>query len=150
MQAWFAQLVRGPVPGAVVVAGVFTFIAAQLVSVETKRPGLVASTHGALTLAEGQAIASRVVGELQGSSAHHIRIAEGVDAHYHAVHDETVVILTGRGTMTLGEESQEVEPGSVILIPRGTIHSFRVSGEPVEALSVFAPAFDGKDRIFVD
>lgn len=150
MQAWFARLMRGPVPGAFAVGAVFTFVAAQLVSEETTRHGVVESTTGALTLAEGQALAARVVGELSASSAHHLRVAEGVKPHYHAVHDETVVVLSGRGVMTLGEETHDVEPGSVILIPRGTVHSLRVVGDPLEAISVFAPPFDGKDRIFVE
>ncbi|MBN9113547.1 MAG: cupin domain-containing protein [Pseudonocardia sp.] len=37
-------------------------------------------------------------------------------------------VLEGRFTFTLGEEEREVEPGSWVLVPRGTRHGFTATG----------------------
>ena len=61
-----------------------------------------------------------------------------------------MVIWSGRGRMRLGKETVIVGEGSVLFIPRGTRHSFVPFGpDKAVALSIFSPAFDGKDRIFV-
>ena len=150
MKRWFSQLLRGQVPGAFVLAGITTFVAAQLVSHDASRRGVAYSAAEGLTHAEGEALVSHAVGALDGSSAHHLRIANGVAGHYHVAHDETVFILSGTGVFTMAEETHSIGPGSVLLIPRGTVHALAVTEGPMEALSVFAPEFDGKDRVFVD
>jgi len=71
-------------------------------------------------------------------------------AHYHATHEEVVYIIRGHGKMRLGDKTQEVQAGDIIYIPRKTVHSFVPEGGDCQALSIYAPAFDGKDRIFVE
>lgn len=73
-----------------------------------------------------------------------------IAAHYHAKHDETVVVLRGMGKMRLGAIEREVRPGDLVFVPKGAIHDFRPSSEDCVAVSCFAPTFDGKDRVFVD
>ena len=71
--------------------------------------------------------------------------------HYHQDHAETVYILEGTGTMTLGEDTIQVKAGDFIYIPPGTHHSVVVtSEEPMKVLSVQAPEFKGVDRHFVE
>jgi len=48
-------------------------------------------------------------------------------------------VLEGRFTFTLGEEEREVEPGSWVLVPRGTRHGFTASAD-ARALILVAPA----------
>ena len=72
-----------------------------------------------------------------------------VKVHYHAKHEETVVVLRGSGVFTMGKERHEVKPGDVMHIVRGTVHSFVPSSPDVVVVSMFSPKFDGVDRIFV-
>jgi len=71
-------------------------------------------------------------------------------AHYHAEHEEVVYVVKGSGTMELAGEKKGVKEGDIIYIPRKTVHSFTPKGKDGQVLSIFAPAFDGKDRIFVE
>ncbi len=75
---------------------------------------------------------------------------EPLKAHYHATHEEVVYVIKGYGKMTLGDKTQDVKEGDIIFIPRKTLHSFTPEGGDCQVLSVFAPAFDGKDRVFLD
>jgi len=71
-----------------------------------------------------------------------------VPSHYHADHDELVVILEGAGTFTIEGRAREVKAGDVQVIPRGAVHSFVHAGGPTTAVvSIFSPRFDPKDRI---
>ncbi len=80
-----------------------------------------------------------------------IYIKEGVGIHYHAEHTEQLVVLAGKGVMTLGGETIPIRKGDFIMIPRNVHHSVRVtSRKPLKVLSVQAPEFKGKDRIFLD
>jgi len=75
---------------------------------------------------------------------------EGGFLHYHAEHDETLFIASGTGTFDLGGDERPIGPGTVIFIPRGTIHEPKLmSGGTM--LSIYAPAFDPEhpDRYFV-
>jgi len=73
-----------------------------------------------------------------------------IPAHIHVQHEEVVYVVKGSGTMRLGDERREVREGDIVYIPRKTVHSFTPKGKGCQALSIFAPAFDGKDRIFVE
>ena len=152
MRGWLHALVRGPVGPALLASGIFTFIAVQWSSSGDRgEPEPVFySASGGLTAGEGENVVTKVVGSYESASVHHLRVAEGVRPHYHAAHDETVVVLSGRGRMTIGDETREVAAGTVLVMPRGTVHSLEVTGEALEAVSVFSPRFDGEDRVFVD
>ena len=80
-----------------------------------------------------------------------IVIKKEVKLHKHIQHSEHVVVLEGSGQMTLGSKGFAVKKGDVIFIPKNTIHGVISTGEqPLKVLSVQAPKFDGKDRIFID
>ncbi len=85
------------------------------------------------------------------SSHHAVWIQDREQPHRHDRHDLFVVIVSGHGTMRLGAEARPVGEGSILYVPRGTPHAFTNEfGEPALAYAVYAPAFDGKDRIDVD
>jgi mannose-6-phosphate isomerase-like protein (cupin superfamily) len=91
------------------------------------------------------------IGSTPDATVFLVWVKQQVQAHYHADHTETVIVLEGEGVMTLGEEMQMLKPGVVVVIPSGTIHEVQVtSKEPMKVLSVQAPEFDGSDRILVD
>ncbi len=61
-----------------------------------------------------------------------------------------MVIARGFGTMRIGDQTQPVGEGSVLYVPRGTVHAFaNQSGAPSVAYVVYTPPFDGKDRVEV-
>lgn len=80
-----------------------------------------------------------------------IWIKQEVRPHLHAVHSEHVYVLEGTGKMLLGDKTIAVKAGDLLFIPPQTIHALRVtSAEPMKVLSLQAPEFDGKDRVFID
>ena len=80
-----------------------------------------------------------------------IVIKKEVKAHKHLNHTEHVVVLAGTGQMKLGDKQFEIKKGDVLLIPKNTVHSVKTtSKDPLKVLSLHAPYFDGKDRIFID
>ena len=87
----------------------------------------------------------------QTLSASMVQIRQKLSLHYHLVSEEIVYVIKGRGIMTVGKEIRPIQPGDVIAIPRGVAHSVENrSPEPLVAVSVMSPPFDGKDRIFVE
>ena len=85
----------------------------------------------------------------QGMSANLVQVRTRVRAHLHRDHEETVLILEGRGIFVLGERGYPVKSGSIIIIPRRAVHSYEAQ-EPTVALSFFNPPFDNADRTFVE
>lgn len=80
-----------------------------------------------------------------------IWVGNKVRPHYHAHHSETVVVLEGEALMRLGDKYFPIKSGASIFIPKGTIHSVEVTSEQkLKVISVQAPRFEGKDRIFID
>lgn len=74
-----------------------------------------------------------------------------VKMHYHAFHTENVMVIEGKGIMKLGDKEFEIKEGDLIVIPKGTKHLVKSTGEkPLKVISVQSPYFDGKDRVMVD
>lgn len=60
----------------------------------------------------------------------------GVDLHTHP-YPETFVLLEGRGRWTAGDTVVDLEPDHVLVVPAGTPHGFRNTGdEPLLVVSV--------------
>ncbi|WP_298961799.1 cupin domain-containing protein [uncultured Methylobacterium sp.] len=67
-------------------------------------------------------------------------------AHYHRDWDETVYGLAGVVTFTVGGKLQEIGPGDVLFIARGTVHGFtNASGAPATCLCVLTPGVLGPE-----
>ena len=80
-----------------------------------------------------------------------IFIKQMVPLHKHLNHTETIYVLEGRGIFQQGDEHFEIGPGDYLRIPEGTPHAVKVtSSETLKVLSVQAPEFLGKDRIFIE
>lgn len=83
------------------------------------------------------------------SSSFVIFIKKEVKEHKHATHTEHVVVLDGTAIMKVDGKSFKIKKGDVIFIPKNTWHYVKVTSKvPLKVLSVQAPNFDGKDRIF--
>lgn len=82
------------------------------------------------------------------TSHHLVAIRHAEVPHRHDQHDLWVVLLRGHGTMLIGTEVRPVGEGSILYVPRGTLHAFNNAGSaPAVAYAVYSPAFDGKDRV---
>jgi mannose-6-phosphate isomerase-like protein (cupin superfamily) len=84
-------------------------------------------------------------------TSHHVGAIRGAERpHRHDHHDQWVMIVRGHGTMRIGDETRPLGEGSVVFVPQGVVHAFTNAGpEPAISLLVYAPPFDGKDRIQV-
>jgi mannose-6-phosphate isomerase-like protein (cupin superfamily) len=79
------------------------------------------------------------------------RIYRTVPAHYHATCDEYLLVISGRGTIFIGDSAPfEVTPGRLVFFKKGTVHGLTVIEHPFAFLSVDTPRRDPKDITFVD
>jgi len=94
-----------------------------------------------------QDIAIRHLHRGTDSSTHLVRISGKESPHFHDRHDLTVSIISGTAVVHFKDHEVSVQPGDVIYIPKGTFH-WAENTDPVAsvAFTMFAPAFDGKDR----
>lgn len=84
-------------------------------------------------------------------SAFIIWVKEEVKSHFHANHTEFIYILAGEAEMRLGDSLLVVKAGDFFIIPPGTVHSVKVTGDiPLKVISIQTPEFKGNDRIWVD
>jgi mannose-6-phosphate isomerase-like protein (cupin superfamily) len=81
------------------------------------------------------------------------RVYRQLPPHYHAVCDEYLYVLSGRGIFWMGEalNAEEFAPGDLLFFKRGTVHALpKLIEEPVVFLSFDTPRRDPKDVIFVN
>ena len=79
-----------------------------------------------------------------------IWVKKEVKAHWHELHTENLYVIDGTGDMTVGEKEFQLKPGDHITIPMNVVHSVKVTSQtPLKVLSIQAPEFLGKDRIYV-
>jgi mannose-6-phosphate isomerase-like protein (cupin superfamily) len=79
------------------------------------------------------------------------QMTKGLPPHLHRQHEEVIIVQSGRARARIGDRTLIMQAGDILLIPKGTIHQVRALGdEPFRGISVFAPAFDGKDRVMVE
>jgi len=69
-------------------------------------------------------------------------------SHVHPAAEEIFMVLHGRALFTIGSETERsVEPGELILAPRGVLHAIRVpDGPPLTLLAAVAPNQDISDE----
>jgi mannose-6-phosphate isomerase-like protein (cupin superfamily) len=80
-----------------------------------------------------------------------IAVQQGnVGKHYHSGSDEIQYILSGSGTVWLGDTQRQVKPGDLVIIPKGTNHAGAVmmSG-PIKAIAIKIPPQAAGDTHFV-
>jgi len=63
----------------------------------------------------------------------------GPSPHYHD-QDEQFYVLDGQITYVAGDQTLVAMTGAFVLIPRGTVHSFRVDSETATVLNSYTPA----------
>ncbi|MFM7667685.1 MAG: cupin domain-containing protein [Bacteroidota bacterium] len=80
-----------------------------------------------------------------------ITIPKKVPLHFHLLHTENIVVLSGKAIMKLGLDTLTIQKGDQITIPKGTPHEVInvISKKPLRVYSIQSPNFDGTDRYFV-
>ncbi len=102
-------------------------------------------------LAAGENIRAVALGHTETSSYHLVQVRDRERPHVHAVHDLSVTVLRGSGTLFIAGVAHELRPGDVAVVPRGTAHYFvNTASTPSVAFVTFAPPYDGKDQVPVE
>ncbi len=66
-----------------------------------------------------------------------LKPGQAQQVHSHVGSDKVYYILSGRATVCLGAEQQELAPGQAVLAPAGEEHGVRNAGEEPLTLLVF-------------
>jgi quercetin dioxygenase-like cupin family protein len=69
----------------------------------------------------------------------------GVDPQKPHAEDEAYYVLSGRASITVGDEARAVEPGDLIFVAKGVEHRFHTISADLKLLVFFAPA-EGSTR----
>jgi quercetin dioxygenase-like cupin family protein len=93
----------------------------------------------------------RRVRATDNASIHIVRLNTAEKLHIHEHHDASVVVLSGKVGMILGNQKFILERGDVLEITRGTVHKAEnLAGNASEAYVVFTPPYDGKDMKVIE
>lgn len=60
--------------------------------------------------------------------------------HIHHREEETFYVLEGEMTVSVGDRTIKATPGTLVTVPRDTVHSFVVESEELRALILLTPA----------
>ena len=72
-------------------------------------------------------------------------IGAGAPPHVHLYTDEVFYMLDGTAEFLAGDKRETVRKGSLVFIPRGTVHAFKVRSETARMLNLYSQA--GFERI---
>jgi len=62
-----------------------------------------------------------------------------IGGHFHAVCDEVVIVVGGRGEILINGEWKPVKKGDIHVCPRGIVHDTRALDENLQYISIFTP-----------
>jgi len=101
--------------------------------------------HAGRTVSHGGSSAElKLVGEQSGGDwavvEWRVRAGEEPPIHIHTREDETLYVLEGAITATVGDQRIEVEAGSYAALPKDVPHGLTVRGEEARLLVTLAPA----------
>lgn len=70
--------------------------------------------------------------------------------HYHHEADNVVILLQGKGTFLLGDETRELEAVSFVHVPKGVVHHFKNTGPGrMVTVHIYGPALTPSDTVRV-
>jgi mannose-6-phosphate isomerase-like protein (cupin superfamily) len=111
----------------------------------------LASLLDEAVLADGEDVRVILLGQDAHASHHLVVLRAREPLHRHDVHEFHVVILRGYGTMQIGDVVVPAGEGSVMYVPRATVHAFaNTSPMPAVALVTYTPPLSAPDRVLVE
>jgi len=70
------------------------------------------------------------------ANVHVVEVSKGT-THYHEAYDEVYYVLSGCGTLVIGDNSYDLRPGAVAVIPRRVPHSLEASSDSMLKFIIF-------------
>jgi hypothetical protein len=58
-----------------------------------------------------------------------LQMRQGIAQHVHDRIDEVIYVVAGEGTLRIGEDDNQVKPGSLVFVPNGSGHSIEPRGK---------------------
>jgi quercetin dioxygenase-like cupin family protein len=102
-------------------------------------------------LAVGAGLRADEIARIAGGSVHLVQVRKGETPHRHVAHDLVVILVRGRGVLTLDGNRRVMAAGDVAVVPRGAVHWFVNGGSDVAvAIATFTPPLDGPDNVPAD
>ena len=120
-----------------------------MIIVNRDRAGVIKTAHGS----EIRPLIDRTTSAITHCSLAEETLPPGcaVTPHHHREIEEIYYVVSGRGLMTVGNETREIAAGDAIYIPRGQRHTLENTGEePVRILLVCGPAFFYEDGVYAE
>lgn len=88
--------------------------------------------------------------EVPTGSVELFRIDKGVALHKHPKENHVLYILKGRGQGTIGNQTAEVGPGQIVVIPANVPHKLeRIGDLPLDFILFSTPAFNPNDIVWL-
>jgi mannose-6-phosphate isomerase-like protein (cupin superfamily) len=82
----------------------------------------------------------KVIGALNGQEVKVVKLAGAFVWHHHAEADELFLVLRGRLRIELRDGAVTLDPGEMVIVPRGVEHRPVADGEGEVAVLLFEPA----------
>jgi mannose-6-phosphate isomerase-like protein (cupin superfamily) len=99
---------------------------------------------------EGEGFTFAFAQKAETGSVELIRIDKGVALHTHPKGNEILYIVSGHGRGQIGDQTAEVGPGQIIVIPAGVPHKLERTGDdPLDIIDFSTPAFDPNDIVWL-
>lgn len=120
-----------------------------MIIVNRDRAGIVNTAHGS----EIRPLIDRTTsGVTQCSLAEEmLPVGCAVVPHHHRELEEIYYVVSGRGLMTVADDTREVGAGDAVYVPRGCRHTLEnIGSEPIKLILVCGPAFFYQDQVFED
>jgi len=110
-----------------------------------------ASPHGEVVYE----LVGNKAGSIDGHSLAQIVLPPGKASrkHYHPVAEETFYVLSGRGRITVGEETRDIVAGDTVFIPAEAVHQVQnhTNGQAnLVFLAVCVPAWTPDNSVYLD
>jgi len=118
-----------------------------MIIVNRDRAGIINTAHGS----EIRPLIDRTTSTITQCSLAEEILPPGctITPHYHRDTEEVYYIISGSGSMTVGDETQKVIAGDSVYVPRGHRHTLTNTGpEPIKLILVCGPAFSYEDQVF--
>ena len=91
------------------------------------------------------------IAEVNDASVELLKVDNEIPLHSHPKENHFAYVMKGKLKVTIGDNSYDAGPGSLIVIPAGTLHSMqRVGDSPAEIIAFSSPPYMAKDTVMIE